>query len=123
MRPDLKNGWANPEYIINDVIAEGYEGKFENSIKDKRYQIQQLIKQYNNEFPKNKISSEYAIHFDLTGGKISENLARKINGELKQGENLIFIVIEYEGKTILLRKEDSFEMILNKINDLKSKKG
>lgn len=39
MRPDLKNGWANPEYIINDVIAEGYEGKFENSIKDKRYQI------------------------------------------------------------------------------------
>lgn len=122
VRPDIRNGWANPEYKINGLIADRYAGKFKNGIIKKRAQIKKFIKQYNNQFPDNKISIKYAIHFDLTGQILPDDLARNINGELKQGENLMFLIIEYNEKMVLIRKEDSYETIKDRIDALKSKK-
>jgi len=123
VRPNLNNGWKNPEYKINGLIADRYEGSFENGIDYKRKQIKEFIKQHNKQFPEKKLSENYAIHFDLTGLKITADVAKRINGELKQGNHLQFIVFEFDGKFAVIKRTDSFKTIEQIINTLRSKKG
>lgn len=121
VRAHLNNGWKNPEYFIDDLVGDRYNGDIATGIDAKRKQIKQFIKQYNSNNPKEKLSEDYAIHIDITGVLIDYDIARKINGELKQGNKLKFIVIENEDNIVKILREDSFETITNKVNKIKAK--
>lgn len=121
IRPDLNIGWKNPEYKIDGLIADRVAGDIINGIKDKRKQLKTFIKEYNKKFQQNKISDYYAIHIDITDVTINYDIARKINGELKQGNNLKFIVLENNQKYAILKRDDSYVEIVKKVNSIIAK--
>lgn len=114
------DGWRNPEYSINDYIADRYEGNVKQGIKAKKKQIASFIKKYNSFYPNRKISEHYAIHIDVSNLAFDPQLARVINGELLASNNFKLLIIERGDKVIKIEKGDSFEEIATKIMSLKA---
>lgn len=120
LRPNVK-GWKNPEYILNGLIADLYKGDIINGFKEKRLQIKGFIRKFNSNYPKQAVSEDYAIVFDITNVKIDYDIARVVNGRFKSGSKMNFIVIVNDNKIIKIDKEDSFDTIVSKVELLNAK--
>lgn len=122
IRPDIK-GWRNPEYVMDDLIADLYEGNIITGFKEKAEQIKTFIKQYNGKFPDKKVSEDYAIAFNLTGTAVPADLARILNGKLKAGNRLKLIVIQNYDEIIKIERGDAYGDMLKKTEKIiKAKK-
>lgn len=121
IRPDIDiKGWRNPEYRINGLIADRYAGSLKKGFYKKPLQIKQFIKDYNETYPSDKFKDDYGIVFNLKN--IGVNDAKLINGKFTQGNKLQFVMIIAGGKSVEIKRGDSFDLINEKLNGLKSQK-
>lgn len=121
IRPHIEiDGWRNPEYRINGLIADRYAGSLKKGFYKKPLQIKQFIKDYNETYPSDKFKDDYGIVFNLKN--IGVNDAKLINGKFTQGNKLQFVMIIAGGKSVEIKRGDSFDLINEKLNGLKSQK-
>jgi SPP1 gp7 family putative phage head morphogenesis protein len=113
IRPNLEGkaveGWTNPEYEINGLIADRVEPKKHiKNIFDKKEQIQGFIDKYNKQFPNAKIENKYAIFVDLSNIKINPPaFGRKFFSQLESNaNNLDTLFIQKNDKSIIITKKD-----------------
>ncbi len=119
IRPHVEiDGWRNPEYNLNSVIADRYDGALKNGFKKKREQIMEFIAQYNNHFD-TKLEEKYSIVFNLS--KLPGNAARVINGQYNLYPELQQVALIYKEKSVIIKKGDDFNDIEKKVTALKSK--
>lgn len=121
IRAHLKNGWSNPEYKINGLIADLYRGDLINGFPLKSKQIKTFIKQFNSKYPDKKIPEDYAIVFDISAVNIKYDIARTISGKLMAGNNLSFVVLVKDRKAVSFKRTDTFKEIKEKVNSLNAK--
>lgn len=120
IRPHL-DGWRNPEYAINGLIADLYKGDFKNGFTLKPEQIKTFIKKHNNTFSNKKISEEYMIVFDVTNISFNYDISRYLNGKFKAGKKLSSVILINNSNIVQLNRQDSFTVIVEKVNTLNAK--
>lgn len=122
IRPHINiDGWRNPEYELNGVIADRYDGSLKNGFSEKKMQILQFVDMYNAKFKDAKIDKNYSIVFNLKA--IPDDAARVINGKLKnKGGLLKQVAIIYRENSVIIDREDAFETIVLKLERLKKAK-
>ncbi len=123
IRPHLNiQGWKNPEYKIGNIIADLYRGDIKNGFLLKRKQIKKAIEQLQNTYPDKAFSNRYAIVFDITNVRQSQDLAKYINGKFRSGNNLEFIIITNKSNSVKINRTDNFETIEMKYAEITKEK-
>lgn len=125
IRPDLESGfltsWKNPEYEINGLIGDRYEGNVYRGWKKKKDQIKNYIAAYNEKFPKAKISQKYSIVFDITNidySKTIDDVAMFFNGKFETGKKMDSIYFINGDKAVLIKRNFRFKTTLSKLRSL-----
>ena len=118
IRPHISaEGWKNPEYSIDNTVADRFQGNIKNGFKEKRNQVKKFIDKHNDTFDK-KIPKAYSIVFNMDGQQLNYIVARKINSELKQGQSLQFVIVVKEQKAVKIDRDMKFDVILEKLSSI-----
>lgn len=131
IRPHLDGSvlenWTSPEYEINGLLADRYEGKIENGLIKKTKQIKSFISKYNEQFDK-AINENYSILFDTTQindynekAKITD-LGNLLFKKFNIGTRLNSIIIVHGQKTIIINRDSSLQKIYNLLVSIYKKK-
>ena len=112
IRPHIElDGWRNPELMINDKVADRYEGDIAEGFKAKRKQIKSFIKKFNDTYRGDKIAEEYSLVFDISGATFKYDIARKINGEFKTGRKMSEVYLINGTKVVKITRSNSYSEI------------
>jgi SPP1 gp7 family putative phage head morphogenesis protein len=123
IRPHLETiGLRNPEYTIDNVVADRHAGGFKTGFRNKTAQLKEFKSNFEKLFPEKNVNDDYAIVFDRTGLKnLTELDARYINGKLKIATKLRFVIVINGEKAVRLNRDYSFELIQQKLLSLNAK--
>lgn len=124
IRPHINiSDWKNPEYFLNDNIADLYQGDIKAGFRHKREQIKMFLKQYNKAYPNKPLSEDYSIVFDISGIKgFDYNVSRVINGKFKAGSKLQYVVVFKDDKCVKIDRHDDYEAIETKMAKIAKEK-
>lgn len=107
-------GWKNPEYMLNGIVGDLYQGDIQLGFDKKRKQIKDFIKKQNDSSSQ-KVSEEYAIAFDISGIKnIDYSVPNVINGKFKSGKSLQFVILLKGSKSVKINRSDTLNQIEEK---------
>jgi SPP1 gp7 family putative phage head morphogenesis protein len=123
IRPHLETiGLRNPEYTIDKVVADRHAGGFKTGFRNKTTQLKEFKSNFEKLFPEKNVNDDYAIVFDRTGLKdITVMDARFVNGRLKNGKLLSFVIVIRESKAIRINRDDTYQLLESKLLSLNAK--
>lgn len=127
IRPHINvPGWTNPEYKIEDKIAD--RAKITKGVdyvfRDKKKQIESFTTKFNKQFSAAKINTDYTIVIDMSDIKSfsSFKYAKKIIGQLLSEDNsLVEVFLVHKSKGISITKEDAVkgkDVVVKLLQDL-----